>query len=252
MTADRLLNENKPDSANMIIQPIHLENPDLIEPLLLYKAKIADAANLTKMGYDSMVVHYSKKPSGNLQRAMVFYGTKLGLTNDEIRRQVDRRRDSTSYIATNFSLYNYRTLKSVSLSDYLGKVILLTYWYPGCGPCRAEFPFFEKAIKKFSGKDVVYLGINTSESQSGFVLPFLKTTGHSFIPLLDSPNRNKGTLPSPYEPANYLINQKGKIVFKDFQISDQNEETLVLMISELLKEGLQFENMTSLDSAKMK
>ena len=118
---------------------------------------------------------------------------------------------------------------------YKGKVILMTFWFPGCGPCRGEFPHFENVVRKFKGKDLVYLGINVYPKQDEYVLPFMKGTKYSFIPL-------KGTSEWAFEaygvrgqPTNFLIDKKGNIVYSNFRTDIDNERTLELMIQSLLE-----------------
>jgi len=121
------------------------------------------------------------------------------------------------------------------LADYKGKVVLLTYWFPGCGPCRGEFPHFESVLKKFNRNDVAYLGLNVEPLQDEAVVPFLKESGYTFTALHDSRKRVKGNLDdNNSEPTNFLIDQKGRIVFSKFRIDENNEKTLELMIKELL------------------
>jgi len=113
-------------------------------------------------------------------------------------------------------------------------VVLLTYWFPGCGPCRVEFPHFEAVLKKFKTSDIAYLGLNLEPSQDEAVLPFLKESGYTFTALHDAWGRNKGNLPANGAPTNYLIDRKGRIIFSNFRIDTENEKTLELMIKEML------------------
>ena len=122
-----------------------------------------------------------------------------------------------------------------SLSDYKGKVVLLTYWFPGCGPCRGEFPHFENVLKKFKGGDLVYLGINIAADQNDYVLPFMRSSGYSFIPLLDDSTWIKGPLDNRRAaPVNFLIDQNGKITFSNFRTDESNEAVLETMINSML------------------
>ncbi len=73
-----------------------------------------------------------------------------------------------------FKLEPYLSYGQVSLSDYKGKVVLLTFWFPGCGPCRDEFPHFEKVLKGFREQPVSYVGINMARQQDSYVIPFVK------------------------------------------------------------------------------
>jgi cytochrome c biogenesis protein CcmG, thiol:disulfide interchange protein DsbE len=44
-----------------------------------------------------------------------------------------------------------------------GKAVVVNKWASWCGPCRAEFPFFESQAKKRDG-EVVFVGVNSSDN----------------------------------------------------------------------------------------
>jgi peroxiredoxin len=49
--------------------------------------------------------------------------------------------------------------KSVSLSDYKGKVVLLNFWATWCVPCRAEIPDLVRLQKEYQSRGLQILGI---------------------------------------------------------------------------------------------
>jgi len=124
----------------------------------------------------------------------------------------------------------------VSLSDLKGKVVLLTYWFPGCGPCRKEFPFFEKAVRKYA-EDVKYVGINLINIQDDYVVSYMKSSGYTFIPLQNDPKWAKGTLHASGAPVNFLIDRQGRIIFSHFFIDEENYNLLETMIAEMIDRG---------------
>lgn len=59
--------------------------------------------------------------------------------------------------------YPDREGKTVSLSDFRGKVVLVDVWATWCGPCRAEVPYLVKLEKEMAGKEVVFIGVSVDE-----------------------------------------------------------------------------------------
>ncbi len=52
--------------------------------------------------------------------------------------------------------------KTVSLSDFKGKVVYVDVWATWCGPCKKELPHLKELEKKFHGnKNIVFIGIGT-------------------------------------------------------------------------------------------
>lgn len=236
-----LLDSKRPEEALSVLKTIDLNNTWSVsfiaadETLILFKAEAADAANQTQTAYDSIASYYSKEPSDRLYATLLSYGARLHMDSNKVDKDILEIREKGAHMAMPFTLKNYLTSKEVSLSDYKGKVVLLTYWFPGCGPCRAEFPHFESVLKKFNSKEVIYLGINGVKEQDDYVIPFMKSTRYSFIPLKENINRNNGNLRAISYPTNYLIDQQGRIVFSNFMIDGTNERMLEIMIGELLE-----------------
>jgi thiol-disulfide isomerase/thioredoxin len=234
--ARNLLSQKKAAEAVTLLGPASVGRWSSANVMLtLLKAEAADAAGNTAAAYDSLVVFFAKAPRVRMQKELERYGAKLGKTKTQIEEDVWKLRDAASKPATPFTLQRYMTPGTASLSDFKGKVVLLTYWFPGCGPCRGEFPHFENVVKKFKGKDFEYLGINIVLEQDEYVVPFMKASRNSFTPLRDDPKWDKGTLAARGAPTNYLIDQEGRIVFANFRTNEHNEDELELMIDSMLR-----------------
>ena len=241
LEAKNLINNNHPEQALKLLNQIRLNNTmmadrhiDAKEYLLLSKAEALDSAKMFKPAYDTIANYYIKNPSEKLQAVLYKYGRQNGMESILVNKNIASMRNNIAKQAKDFSLKKYTDTTKTSLADYKGKVVLLTYWFPGCGPCRAEFPYFENVLKKFNRQDVAYLGLNVEPSQDAAVLPIIKENGYTFTPLHDSEERIKGNLGTIGQPTNYLIDQKGRIVFANFRINQENEKTLELMIKEIL------------------
>jgi thiol-disulfide isomerase/thioredoxin len=206
------------------------------EMFALLRAEMADSAGATKAAYDSLLVHFAKTPGDSVQAAMGRYAAKLHKSPAQVDSAVWAIRDTAAKPATPFRLASYSgPTDSISLADYKGKVVLLTFWFPGCGPCRGEFPHFQKVANALKGRTFVYVGINVEPEQNAYVLPFLKGTQYSFTPLHGDGKFAKDAYHVRGEPTNFLIDGNGRIVFKDFRADDvAGERMLTLMIESML------------------
>jgi peroxiredoxin len=114
-------------------------------------------------------------------------------------------------------------------------VVLLTFWFPGCGPCRGEFPHFQEALSKFKGQDIAYIGINVVPDQDPYVLPFMQSSGYSFTPLRDKDRMAEKAYNVRGEPSNFLIDRDGRIIFSGFMIQNPKAQRMLeLMIGSLV------------------
>ena len=58
----------------------------------------------------------------------------------------------------------------VTLSDYLGRVILLDFWATWCAPCRIEIPGFIELLDKYEAQGLSTLGISVDDSVASLQL----------------------------------------------------------------------------------
>ena len=59
------------------------------------------------------------------------------------------------------------------------KAVVLNFWFEGCGPCRAEFPYLQKAYTKYA-QDVEVLAINPYDGTASSVAAYAKALGLTF------------------------------------------------------------------------
>lgn len=103
--------------------------------------------------------------------------------------------------------------RNVSLSDYEGKVIVISFWATWCTPCKAEMPELHKVYKALKDQGLVVLSISTDEARNE---PQVKATaragGYTFPVLLDPERTVFGQFSAnPNLPVTVIIDQKGVI-----------------------------------------
>jgi thiol-disulfide isomerase/thioredoxin len=121
--------------------------------------------------------------------------------------------------------------ETLRLSDLKGKPVILNFWATWCGPCRAEFPEFQKAAVDNADR-LVIIGVNhTSTDQAELVPDFLAEFGVTFPIALDQ----KGELSKAYQlkglPTTIFIDSNG--VVNELFMGPLNKAYIESKISEL-------------------
>lgn len=100
--------------------------------------------------------------------------------------------------------------KKVSLSDYRGKSVWLTFGASWCTGCQAELPDIEAASKAYADKNVVVLGINISEDNTA-VKSYAERIGLTFPIAADTNNAVADMYAVSAIPSHFFINSEGVI-----------------------------------------
>lgn len=113
-------------------------------------------------------------------------------------------------VAPDFSLTDLSG-KSVTLSDYHGKVVIVNFWATWCPPCRAEMPSMEKLYQSLKDDGLVMLAVNIEPNGRQAVEDFLAGNPHSFPVLLDGQGKVQ-TLYGVYKfPESFIVRKDGTI-----------------------------------------
>lgn len=100
--------------------------------------------------------------------------------------------------------------KTVKLSDYRGKPVLLNFWATWCGPCRFEMPFLQQINDSYSAKGLVMLAVDIGES-SATVQKFMTDLNLSLTVPLDTTAKVAKSYGILNIPSTFLIDKDGII-----------------------------------------
>ena len=70
--------------------------------------------------------------------------------------------------------------RSISLSDYKGKVVLLNFWATWCPPCRAEIPDLVRAQRRYGNRGLQVVGVTYPPEKISRVRRFLRRLGVNY------------------------------------------------------------------------
>lgn len=107
----------------------------------------------------------------------------------------------------------------IALSQYKGKVVLLSFWASWCGPCKQLLPYEKQLAKQFEDKPFVLLGVNSDIDKAAFVKAQQQfdMTWPSFWDGIGSINREWEI---EFLPMLILIDEQGIIRFNSKTIMD--------------------------------
>ena len=119
--------------------------------------------------------------------------------------------DQSHASAPNFSVSSVRDpAKSISLSDFRGKDVVVNFWASWCDPCRTEMSLLESASVSERQK-VRFVGIDTNDTRSE-ALSFLRRV-HVTYPAGFDPNGHAASAYGLYGlPVTVFISASGKMV----------------------------------------
>ncbi len=105
--------------------------------------------------------------------------------------------------------------KTVHLSDYKGKAVLLNFWATWCPPCKIEMPWFVDLQKQYGEQGLQVIGVamdDDADQQAAKIGQFAKEMNLNYIVALG--NDKVGDAYGGVEglPTTFYIGRDGKVV----------------------------------------
>jgi len=104
--------------------------------------------------------------------------------------------------------------KTMKLSDFRGKAVLLNFWATWCGPCKIEMPWFVELQNQYAAQGFQIVGVAMDDASKEDIGKFAKDMGVNYPILIGKESVGDQYGGVPALPESFLIGRDGKIVDK--------------------------------------
>jgi thiol-disulfide isomerase/thioredoxin len=113
---------------------------------------------------------------------------------------------------------NWFNSAPLNMASLRGKVVLVDFWTYGCVNCVNTLPHVTELYAKYRDRGLVVVGVHTPEfpfeRSASNVQAALKRHGITYPVAQDNESRTWNAFGNQYWPAQYIVDQSGKIVFQ--------------------------------------
>lgn len=107
------------------------------------------------------------------------------------------------------------TSKTISLTDFAGKVVVINVWGQWCGPCRAEVGQLQKVYDATRDLGVAFLGIDVRDNDIDAPRDFVTDRGISYPSIYDPAMRTMiafgGRYPTTVIPSTVVLDREHRV-----------------------------------------
>jgi peroxiredoxin len=117
--------------------------------------------------------------------------------------------------------------KTVKLSDYRGKAVLLNFWATWCEPCKLEMPWFVEMQKQYGPQGLQIIGVAMDDADPKDIAKFA-TDLHVDYPILVGKDAERDAVGTAYGgvqflPETFFISRDGVVADKIFGLKGRGE-----------------------------
>lgn len=174
--------------------------------------------------YTNEGYHFSYKVEGNLTSLTL--NAEKGDSNDDLGEKLKNR-----LLDTKYPDYTYSSISgnNLTVQSFLGKVVVLNFWFIGCRPCINEMPILNNLVDEFKDQDDVVFIAPALDGQAS-LKSFLKENIFKYQIAFDAHLNNEKMGIGIY-PTHIIIDRNGIIKYVSIGAHED--------IGSILKENIQ-------------
>ena len=224
------LEMNQPKQALFQLNQVEPTDPDSEHYLNL--AKAYNQIGNKEKAYESLIESLSLGANEEAREMLSQISEQLNKKEDT-KAEIWEKRLEQAKPAVEFTLPDLEG-NQVSLKDFRGKVVLINFWFPACGPCQMELPHIQKIYDKYKDQGLAVLLIQTSQTQDDGK-KFLEDHNYTMTSLYSEGNWVRDNYGVKVVPTNLFIDRQGRIIFQSTGYSPGMEKEVESQIKELLE-----------------
>jgi len=113
--------------------------------------------------------------------------------------------------------------KTVRLSDFRGKPVVLNFWATWCGPCKIEMPWFVDLQKEYGPAGLQFLGVAMDDASTKDIAEFAESMKVNYPILIGKESVGDAYGGVQFLPETFYIDRNGKVVDKAFGLKGRDE-----------------------------
>jgi peroxiredoxin len=113
--------------------------------------------------------------------------------------------------------------RSVHLTDFRGKAVLLNFWATWCQPCKIEMPWFVEMQKQYGSDGLQVVGVAMDDASEEDIAKFAKQMGVNYPILLGKEAVGDAYGGVQFLPTTFFIDRNGKVVDRVFGLKSRSE-----------------------------
>jgi len=113
--------------------------------------------------------------------------------------------------------------KTLKLSDYRGKAVLLNFWATWCEPCKIEMPWFVDLQKKYGPQGLQVIGVAMDDAPPKDIAEFAQKMGVNYPIVIGKEEVGAQYGGVQYLPSTFYITRDGKILDRVFGLVSRSE-----------------------------
>ena len=125
-------------------------------------------------------------------------------------------------IAPDFALQSLDG-KTVHLSDFRGKAVLLNFWATWCAPCKIEMPWFVELQKAYGPQGLQIVGVAMDDASPKDIEDFAKEMGVNYPVLIGKESVGDAYGGVQFLPETFYIDRNGRVVSRAFGLKGRGE-----------------------------